>query len=37
LSNEGVMEDLTIEGKGKNSNVFVKAIEDMIKGSKGNR
>jgi hypothetical protein len=29
------MEDLTIEGKGRNSNAFVKAREDMMKGSKG--
>jgi hypothetical protein len=29
------MEDLTTEGRGRSSNVFVKAREDMIKGSKG--
>jgi hypothetical protein len=31
------MEDLTTEGKGRNSNVFVKAREDMMKGSKGSK
>jgi hypothetical protein len=30
------MEDLTTEGRGRNSNVFVKAREDMMKGGKGN-
>jgi hypothetical protein len=31
------MEDLTMESKGRNSNVFVKAREDMVKGSKGSK
>jgi hypothetical protein len=31
------MEDLTMEGRGRNSNVFVKAKEDMMKDSKGNK
>jgi hypothetical protein len=31
------MEDLTIKGKGRDSNVFVKAREDMVKGSKGSK
>jgi hypothetical protein len=34
LSKKGVMEELTMEGWGKNSNVFEKAREDMMK--KGN-
>jgi hypothetical protein len=32
--NEGMMEDSTTEGKGRNSIVFVKAREDMIERSK---
>jgi hypothetical protein len=30
LSNEGVIAELIIEGNGKNSNVFIKAREDMM-------
>jgi hypothetical protein len=30
LLKKGVMENLTMEGQGKNSNVFEKAREDMM-------
>jgi hypothetical protein len=36
LSKKGVIEDLTMEGQGRNSNVFEKAREDMVRESKGN-
>jgi hypothetical protein len=35
LSNERVIAELIIGGNGKNSNIFVKAREDMMIGSKG--
>jgi hypothetical protein len=31
------MQDLTMEGRGRNSNVFEKAREDMMEESKGNK
>jgi hypothetical protein len=34
LSKKGVMEDLTIEGRGRNLNVFEKAREDIMEESK---